>query len=175
MVREIGGRQVMSIQRIPGGLGVLARNCVVDTPVGHVCLTTGDVVVHSGGVPTSIATDYVRNTIFGEMTDNYERAFVTANPAQSEVWVCYPANGSSACTKAAIWNWRSKTWTFRTLRDVIHGAFGQMPAPEGLSWDEETGSWDDATDTWGGSATLRTIRSLPWPMFSPPSRWLDTG
>lgn len=160
MMRYIGGQSVFAIQRIPGSVGVLARGCVVDTPVGHVCLTTGDIVVHNGGVPESIATDLVRNTIFAEMDpDYYTRAFLTANPSQSEVWVCYPTSGPT-CKKAAIWNWRSKTWTFRTLRDVLHGAHGQMPAPAGLTCDELVGTCDSLVGTNGGSATSPSDQKL---------------
>lgn len=160
LMRYVGGQSVFSIQKIPGGLGVLARNCVVDTPVGHVCLTTGDVVVHSGGVPKSIATDLVRQTIFDEMDpDYYTRAFVTANPSQSEVLVCYPTSGAT-CKKAAVWNWRTEVWSFRTLRDVLHGAHGQMPAPDGLTCDELSGTCDDLTGTLGGSATSPTDQKL---------------
>lgn len=152
IMREVGGRAVFSIERIPGGRGILARGCVVDTPVGHVCLTTGDVVVHQGGNPNSIATDFVRDTIFREMDPTlYERAFVTANPSQSEVWVCYPTAGA-ACTKAAIWNWRDNTWSFRSLRNVLHGAFGQMPSPTGTTVDALTGTADEQTFDMGGTS-----------------------
>lgn len=160
LMRYVGGQSVMAIQRIPGSQGLLARNCVVDTPIGHVCLTTGDVVVHGGDTPRSIATDLVRETIFGEMSgDYYTRSFVTANPSQSEVWVCYPTSGST-CSKAAIWNWRTNVWSFRTLRGVIHGAHGQMPAPDGATWAESTGTWADATATWGGSASKPSDQKL---------------
>lgn len=160
IMRYIGGQFVFAIQRIPGSQGLLARGCVADTPAGHVCLTTGDVVIHQGGTPRSIATDLVRNTIFGEMDpDYYERAFVVANPSQSEVWVCYPTAGA-ACSKAAIWNWRDNVWSFRTLRNVLHGAHGQMPAASGTTWDADTGSWDEATDTWGGAATSPNDQKL---------------
>ena len=160
VMRYVGGTSVFAIQRIPGSQGLLARNCVVDTPKGHVCLTTGDVVIHQGGAPTSIATDLVRDTIFGEMDSDFgERAFVTANPSQSEVWVCYPTSGA-VCTRAAIWNWRTGLWSFRTLRDVLHGAHGQMPAANGVAWSAETGTWDEATDTWGGTATSPNDQKL---------------
>lgn len=152
VMREIGGRAVFSIERIPGGAGILGRGCVVDTPVGHVCLTTGDVVVHQGGGPRSIATDLVRDTIFAEMDqDYYDRAFVTANPSRAEAWICYPTAGA-ACTKAAIWNWRDNVWSFRTLRNVLHGVHGQMPAPDGLTVDELTGSADEQDFDMGGAS-----------------------
>ena len=159
-LRYIGGQEVWARTKVQGGVGILARGCVADTPVGHVCLTTGDVVIHQGGTPRSIATDAVRNTIFAEMDpDYYERAFVVANPSQSEVWVCYPTAGA-ACSKAAIWNWRDNVWSFRTLRNVLHGAHGQMPTASGTTWDADTGSWDEAADTWGGAATSPNDQKL---------------
>jgi hypothetical protein len=159
-MRYVGGQSVWSRQRIEGGAGILARNCVVDTAVGHVCLTSGDVVVHQGGTPNSIASDLVRSTIFEEMDpDYYERSFVTADPSRSEVWVCYPTGGPT-CTRAAIWNWRTKLWTFRTLRNVIHGAHGQMPAPVGPIWEDATMVWDDATFVWGGAGSNPSDQKL---------------
>lgn len=159
-MRYVGGQNVWSRQRIPGGVGILGRNCVVDTAVGHVCLTTGDVVVHQGGTPRSIATDLVRDTLFNEMDpDYYDRAFVTADPSRSEVWVCYPTGGPT-CNRAAIWNWRTSLWTFRTLRNVIHGAHGQMPAPVGLVWDDATMVWDDANFVWGGAGSNPSDQKL---------------
>jgi hypothetical protein len=159
-MRYVGGQSVMAIQRIPGSFGLLARGCVADTPVGHVCLTTGDVVVHTGGAARSIATDVVRDTLVAEMDpDYYERSFVVANPAQSEVWVCYPTSGPT-CKKAAVWNWRLNVWSFRTLRDVLHGAHGQMPAPDGLTCDELVGTCDSLEGDLGGTATSPNDQKL---------------
>lgn len=158
--RYIGGQEVWSRQKIAGGVGILARGCVADTPVGHVCLTTGDVVVHQGGTPRSIATDVVRDTLVAEMDqDYYERSFVVANPSQSEVWVCYPTSGPT-CKKAAIWNWRLDDWSFRSLRDVLHGAHGQMPAPDGLTCDELVGTCDELEGDLGGTATSPNDQKL---------------
>lgn len=155
-MREIGGPLVMSIQQIPGRVGMLARHCAVDTPVGHVVLTAGDVVTHQGGPARSIANGRVRNAIFDELdNDGAEKAcFVAANPSASEVWVCYPTDGSGVAKRAAVWSWAQDAWTFRDLPGATAGASGQTPLPQsGDAWDTVTGTWDTAgAATWGGKA-----------------------
>ena len=61
---------------------MIARNCAVNTPMGHVVLTLGDVILHAGGGPKSIADGRVRRAIFEQMDTTYaERAcFVASNP-----------------------------------------------------------------------------------------------
>ena len=148
-MRYIGGQSVFAFSKI-GDFGMLARNCGANTPLGHVVLTAGDVVLHAGGPSKSIATARVRRAIFGEMDSTYaERAaFVTTNPAQNEVWVCYPTSGTT-CSKAAIWNWADDIWTFRDLRTVTAGAPGQVP-----SWNDGTDTWNTSTGTWDTDTAL---------------------
>ena len=60
--------------------------CAVNTPLGHVVLTAGDVVVNNGTGVQSIANGAVRNYIFKNIdSTNYKRSFVTANPQRNEV------------------------------------------------------------------------------------------
>jgi hypothetical protein len=148
-MRYVGGQSVFSFSKL-SDVGMLARNCGANTPVGHVILTTGDVVLLQGGGPSkSIASTVVRRAIFSEMDSTYaERAaFVTTNPAQNEVWVCYPTSGTT-CSKAAVWNWVDNVWTFRDLRTVTAGASGQVPA-----WNDGTDTWDTAAGTWATDTT----------------------
>lgn len=85
----IGAPFIFRFQRLPGETGMLARGCGVNTPLGHVVLTAGDVVLNTGQGVTSIANGIVRNLIFKNIdSTNYKRAFVTANPQKNEVWVC---------------------------------------------------------------------------------------
>jgi hypothetical protein len=128
-IRETFDARVIELQRLPGDYGMLARGCGAVTPVGHVVLTSGDVVLHAGQGADSIADDVVRQRIFaGIESANSGRCFVTANPAQSEVWVCFPESGQTTCTLAAVWSWVSKRWTFRTLPNLTHGAYGAIIA-----------------------------------------------
>ncbi|HNT40033.1 MAG TPA: hypothetical protein PKO45_13035 [Rubrivivax sp.] len=154
-MREIGGPLVMSFTTLPGRVGMLARNCAVDTPLGHVVLTNGDVIVHQGGAPRSIAAGRVRGAIFDELENSVaeQACFVAANPAANEVWVCYPTDGSGTCRRAAVWNWAADTWSFRDLPRVTAGGTGQTPLPQsGPQWSTIPGDWTAQAMPWGGKA-----------------------
>lgn len=101
-MRATGGLDVFSFQRLPGDVGALSRGCIANTPMGHVVLTHGDVVIHSGQGPQSIANGVVRrygqssssgsmsmtgqnpylkqmgDVMVGQMTDNFNRSVVPA-------------------------------------------------------------------------------------------------
>lgn len=128
-MRETFTTAVVQTQLLPQISGMLARGCGAVTPAGHVVLTAGDVILHAGQGQQSIADDVVRKRIFaGIDATNYRRCFVTCNPSRSEVWVCFPESGQSTCTLAAVWNWISQKWAFRSLPNVTHGAFGAIQA-----------------------------------------------
>ena len=145
-----GSELIMSSQRIPGETGMLARNCVADTPIGHVVLTPGDVVVHQGGPATSLADGAIRKYIFSNMNSlRASRCFVVANPQKAEVLVCFPTGDSESCDTAAVYNWITKKWGLRSLVACNHAATGQINANATiLQWDSDNDSWDSDATTW---------------------------
>ncbi len=152
-VTYIGAPYIFRFQRLPGETGMLARGCGVNTPLGHVVLTAGDVVLNTGQGVTSIANGIVRDLIFKNISvDNYKRAFVTANPQKNEVWVCYPHGTVTACNKACVWNWVDKSWSVRELSNVTYGAFGQINySSTAVTWDSIDAlgtTWDQMGSTW---------------------------
>ena len=148
-MRASGGTDVFRFQRLPGKSGMLAAGCVADTPVGHVVLTNGDVMLHAGQGATSIINGINRKFLFRTIdSTNRARSFLVTNPAASEVWVCYPELGKSACTKALVWNWIDKTWSIRTLDNVTYGAAGQLADAATKTWAAQNYAWDDATFAW---------------------------
>lgn len=148
-MRATGGLNVFSFQRLPGSVGALARGCIANTPLGHVVLTHGDVIIHSGQGPQSIANGIVRRYLFQTIdSTNRQRCFLTTNPATKEVWICYPQLGDAACTMAAVWNWDDKTWSFRTLDNETYGATGQLATGVTTAWDSQNYAWQDAAFAW---------------------------
>ena len=149
----VGAPYIFRFQRLPGDHGMLARGCVENTPVGHVVMTPGDIVVHSGHGCTSIANAVIRDYIFSNLSQTYyKRSFVTSNPAKNEVWICFPFGSESAtCNRAAVWNWIDKTWAIRTLTSVTYGTTGQVVYTSAATawsgatttWDTQAGAWDD--------------------------------
>jgi hypothetical protein len=151
----IGQPYIFRFQRLPGEVGMLTSNCAAITPMGHVVLCPGDVVLHSGQGPASIANAQVRRHIFSTIDSvNYGLSFVVANPSKNEVWVCYPEAGDSECTRAAVWNWIEKSWSFRELSAFRHAATGQVDyagtdlwSSSSLGWDEEISLWNQTEFT----------------------------
>jgi len=118
--------------------------------MGHVVLTNGDVVLHSGQSPQSIADGTVRNYIFSNISNNhYERAFVCTNPQKYEVLICFPTEGNTSCDKAAVWNWKENTWGFRDLQNVTYGTNGLISDDYSLEqWVGDSASWQSDASTW---------------------------
>lgn len=146
----VGAPYIFRFQKLPNQSGMLARGCGVDTPVGHVVLTAGDVVVNQGNGVQSIANGAVRKYIFNNIDSTYySRAFVTANPQRNEVWICFPYGNSEVCNRACVWNWIDKTWAIRTLTNVTYGAFGQVALlSSSLNWSGDTETWEQDGSVW---------------------------
>jgi hypothetical protein len=146
----VGGNAIFRQVRLPGDYGILAPNCVQNTPRGHVVLTSGpDIVIHQGGQPTSILERKMRNWLASNMDPTYlGRSFMVANHIRSEVWTCFPAVGATVCTKALIWNYTEDTFAIVNLPNLTAGAFGPLATLSGGTWDSDTGTWDSDTTTW---------------------------
>lgn len=146
----IGQPYIFRFQRLPYESGILARGCAVETPVGHVVLTSGDVVLHSGQAPQSIANGQIRDYIFRNISNaNYDRAFIVTNPQKYEVVICFPTEGNQNCDKAAVWNWKENTWGIRDLDNVTNGASGLISDDYSLEqWVGDTNSWESDGTIW---------------------------
>jgi hypothetical protein len=132
-LRYIGGNDVFDVDQISvysEDDGLLAANCIANTPAGQVFLTNNrDIRIHQGGESRSIAEGRIRDHFRANIsTTNYARSFLCVNPLKSEVWVCYPATGQSSCNKAYIWNWLDDTWGERDLSTGVNfGCAGLLP------------------------------------------------
>jgi hypothetical protein len=172
----VGAPYIFRFQRLPGETGMLARGCGVNTPLGHVVLSAGDVVLVTGQGVQSIANGYVRNYIFQNInTTYYKRAFVTANPQKNEAWICFPYADSATCNKACVFNWIDKTWSIRELTNATYGAFGQINySATSATW-ADTGTWETDATTWNENeyspAEARLLMSHSTPAIS----LVDTG
>ncbi len=124
-MRLVGGNDVFRFDRLRDPSGMLAANCSADTPMGHVVLTQGDVVLNSGAGVRSIVEGRTRKWLFNTMDTTYAaQSFVVAHPAKSEVWICFPETGESTCTLALVWNWADDAFGVRELPRVTAAATG---------------------------------------------------
>lgn len=151
----VQGNDIFAFRRLPGNFGMLARGCGANTPKGHVVLAAGDLVLHQGqGEPQSLLTGKLKRWLFQTQIDsvNYKRCFLTANPTKNEVWICYPYQGASSCTKALIWNWQDNTFGTRDLPNVTYAASGLLDYTQGNTWADYSGvTWADLNKAWNGN------------------------
>ncbi len=125
-MRLVGGQSVMQFEKVQINSGLLAKNCVQEFKGMHFVVSDGDVVLFDGQSIKSIADKRVRTEIFANMdTVNFINSYVARYDRQDEMWVCYPTIGNEWANKAAIWNWKDDTWTFRELIESRHIASGQ--------------------------------------------------
>jgi hypothetical protein len=152
--QDVQSAFVYRFGRLPGDTGLLARGCVVNTPMGHVYLSPGfDVLLHSGQGPQSILTGRMRKWLSSNMNAaQAQRSFLVANPATNEVLVCFPQGSTTICSQALVWNWKDNTFGVRDLPSVTYASLGQVTLPTSSdTWAGDTETWADDGTTWGES------------------------
>ena len=148
-IQYIGGNDIFRQFRMPGDHGMLTQNCGADTPAGHVVLTASDLIVHNGAGPQSIIDARMRRWLFTNLdSGNFRRSFVTANHAQSEVWVCFPSVGAGACNLALVWNYRQNRFGVRELHNVTAASAGPLSAAQSNTWEGDSDTWADDATVW---------------------------
>jgi hypothetical protein len=151
-MQYIGGAFVWRFFRLPGSVGMLARGCAADTHAGHVVLSPGDLVVHSGQGPRSLLSGRMRTWLFNTIDASvYPRSFVVNNAAKNEVWVCFPESGATTCTLALVWNMKEDTFAIRELSNITYGATGPQTFASSGTWSGDSNSWDTDTTSWGST------------------------
>lgn len=172
----VGAPYIFRFQRLPGESGILAAGCVANTPLGHVVLTAGDVVVNTGQGVQSIANGVVRDYIFKNINSTYyKRSFLVTNPQKNEVWVCFPYGDASTCNRACVWNWIDKTWSIRTLPDVSYGCAGQVNVAASDDTWGDTGTWDGDATSWNENENSPTESRLILCHTTPYISFADVG
>jgi hypothetical protein len=151
-MQYIGGTFIWRFARLPGSIGMLARGCAAETPLGHVVLAAGDLVVHEGQGPRSILSGRMRAWLFNSMDASvYQRSFVVANKARNEVWTCFPESGSTTCNLALVWNWKDDTLAIRELSNVTYAAVGPQTFASSGTWAGDANVWDTDPTSWGAT------------------------
>ena len=146
----IGQPEIFQFRKLPSAFGMLARGCAVDTPVGHIVLTAGDLVVHQGLAATSLLEGKWRKLLFTSIDSvNYARSFLAVNPRKNEVWVCYPDVGQASCTSALIYNWLTGAVGQRQLPKATYGNTGQINLTGGDAWSSDSFTWAQTSGSWG--------------------------
>ena len=162
-----GGNNVFNFKKLFSDTGTLSKNCVTEFNGKHFVVTNGDVIVHDGVKKESIATNFVRRTLFDDIdSTNYANTFVTHNIKKGEIWVSYPSVGSTFCNKALIWNYKVNSFSFRDLPGILGIGLGVVsPTSDGstsILWSGQSQSWIaySTTESWGERAYNPTETSM---------------
>lgn len=150
-MQYIGGDGIFRFYQLYASLSILTRRCVKEFEGKHFVVGNGDVVIHDGvSTPVSIIDRRRRDELFSNIdSTNYTMTFVSPNYSTQEMWICYPASGQSACTKAMVWNWRENSWGSRDLPGTYHIGYGVVDdSGEAVVWDDDSSAWDSDTTAW---------------------------
>jgi len=142
--------------------GALTRKSVVDIGGRHFVVTDGDIVITDGVSVESIATDRVREYLFGQIDQaNFELLHVVYHPATSQVWINFPEAGADVCTLALVWDAQRNAWGARALTNVRHAAIGIVnDADASMLWDSVSEAWDAITVLWNADNYSTATRAL---------------
>jgi hypothetical protein len=160
-MRYIGGRFIYAFDTYLETAGLLTQRCVVNLGRSgrQVFLTQDDLIIHNGSSQEGLLDSRWRRTLFNDIdVANYRNTFMFENPAYSEVWICYPAGGSTQPNRALIWNYQSGAGAFTTtdinFRNV---AVGINENAEDGDWEVNEDEWEADEVEWGASERRRTI------------------
>lgn len=147
LMQHVGGNDVMIFRELFQNVGMLAQGCGVEVKGSHYVLTDGDFIRHDGHSAQSLINEKLRTWLFDNIdADNGELTYLAHNATQSEVWICYPASGSSVPDTALIYNYENDTFGLRSLPDAAHITGGITGADLLVDTWNETG--DFALETW---------------------------
>ena len=136
---EIGPPNFFRFWNILDEDGLLARDCVVATPMGHVFVTAEDVKLHNGqpNQAQSILDRKARKWMFQIMSkEHFQNSFAVIHPVHREVWICFPSNMNVYPDHAIVWNWTANTISiveFDSLPFVASGSLGPADIDD-LTW-----------------------------------------
>lgn len=143
----VGGEYVFRFRKAITDIGAMSPNCIASFKRGHVVFGDGDIVLHNGTSAQSIVADRVRRHIFRQINpEAYRNSFVVADHEHQEVWCCFPPQGHSHPSVAAVWNWRHDTWTVQELPtntyEITTGVNNFDQDAEGDAWGAGQGETD---------------------------------
>jgi len=153
-MQYVGGAFVYLFRKTLVTSGVLSRNCMAEVLGNLLILTDGDVVLFDGQDTRSLLQDRLKRWLFSIIDGtNFQNSFVVANPAQSEVWVCFPETGNEHPNIAAVWDSNTDSWGVRSLYpETTYIGRGIIP-DTGLdpTWDGDGEVWDLDDTRWNQS------------------------
>ena len=136
----VGGSFIFNFRKIFDDCGVISQDCVVEVGGKHYVFDRNDIYVHDGISRQSICDGRVRDFIFTNINlAKGPECFVIHMQNLEEIYFCYAssdnytgfddvggANPSRGCNRAAVYNYKSDTWSFVDLPNVRHGCLANI-------------------------------------------------
>ena len=145
----VGGPFIFSFRKAFDNAGCINTNCVIELQSKHYVFDTDDIYMHDGISKQSICDKRVRNYIFsGIDRSKLSKCYVQHNPTLEEIYFCYSSGDdlaiytdADACNRAAVYNYRSDTWSFMDLPNTVSGAISNVNSVE--TYDSITQTYSD--------------------------------
>jgi len=124
----VGGQFIFNFRKVFADAGIINQNCVVEIERKHFVFDSNDIYINDGVSRTSIADQRVKDYIFSSLNNSLtDRCFVAHDEDLEEIYFCYVSGddmvpsgfpNTTGCNRAAVYNYRDKTWSFVDLPNV---------------------------------------------------------
>tara|TARA_B110001452_G_C15211351_1_gene420151 strand:+ start:102 stop:1352 length:1251 start_codon:yes stop_codon:yes gene_type:complete len=134
LMEFVGGTFIHNFRKLFSDCGVINQNCIAEVEGAHYVFDHNDIYIHDTNTRQSIVDSRVKSYIFGGLnTAKLNRCFVHHNPDLDEVMFCYVSGDDMAeftngdrCNRAAVFNYKSQTWSFVDLPNVSSSTHGTI-------------------------------------------------
>lgn len=124
-----GSTFVFNFRRLFRSGGIINTNCVVEVDAKHFVFGDDDIYVHDGYTQQSLADGKVRRYVYGTIDRaRLQSCFVIHDSVANLIYFCFPSKeqglpfqATQFCNRAAVFNYRSNTWTFMDMPNVVGG------------------------------------------------------
>lgn len=161
-MQHVGGKFVMDFKEISSTTGALAKRCVAEFYGQHFVFAGDDFLLHDGQTIRSLGSRRLRRSVFNSIDPTYyTKSFVVKNPVRHEIWACFCETNETVPTRAAVWNWRDDTWTYRDLPSPYFMSLGiTFPTSDLDTWEGDDEPWESDTTLWSNRAFNPSARTL---------------
>ena len=150
----VGGTFIFNFRKVFDDAGVINQNCILEVEGKHFVFDTDDIYMNDGITRQSICDNRVRDYIFNGIDMSLQEACFVMHVADlEEIYFCYHTGDDlavyddvSGCNRAAVYNYRSDTWSFVDLPNVTSGSLANLDAvatyaTTGLTYDSTGGTY----------------------------------
>lgn len=120
--------QISTVKPYSKTYGILNTNCVTEFDGNHFVVDNNDIYVHNGsGKIESVAYGLVKDYFFSTLNSSkVSLVHVSKYKYYNEIWINYPTGSSNYCNQALIFNYKTNTWSLRTLPNITFAFNGPV-------------------------------------------------